>query len=209
MAATPDGRGYWLVAADGGVFAFGDAAFAGSAAGLTGTGTAVGLEATPDGAGYWVADSNGGLFAFGDAVYFGSAGGMALRDPVVGMAISLTPAVNPQDYSIAGDSSVPLLPGTNSGVDLQIINPNPMPITVVSDSTTVTTSSGSCTPSNFAMVQELHVPVTVPAGTSATLSSLGIPPDDWPTVGMLDTGSDQDACQGVRLTLHYQGEAIG
>ena len=30
MAATPDGDGYWLVAADGGVFSFGDAAFYGS-----------------------------------------------------------------------------------------------------------------------------------------------------------------------------------
>jgi hypothetical protein len=36
LAATPDGGGYWLVAADGGIFAFGDAAFEGSlgAAGL-------------------------------------------------------------------------------------------------------------------------------------------------------------------------------
>ena len=25
MASTPDGAGYWLVAADGGIFAFGDA----------------------------------------------------------------------------------------------------------------------------------------------------------------------------------------
>ena len=31
MAATPDGGGYWLVAADGGVFTFGDAPFDGSA----------------------------------------------------------------------------------------------------------------------------------------------------------------------------------
>ena len=30
MAATPDGRGYWLVASDGGVFAYGDASFYGS-----------------------------------------------------------------------------------------------------------------------------------------------------------------------------------
>ncbi len=30
MAATPDGRGYWLAALDGGVFAFGDAGFYGS-----------------------------------------------------------------------------------------------------------------------------------------------------------------------------------
>jgi hypothetical protein len=30
MTATPDGGGYWLVAGDGGIFAFGDAPFAGS-----------------------------------------------------------------------------------------------------------------------------------------------------------------------------------
>jgi hypothetical protein len=33
MAATPDGGGYWLVASDGGVFAFGDAQFHGSMGG--------------------------------------------------------------------------------------------------------------------------------------------------------------------------------
>jgi len=32
MATTPDGRGYWLAALDGGVFAFGDAGFYGSVA---------------------------------------------------------------------------------------------------------------------------------------------------------------------------------
>src|SRR2546422_7423313 len=30
MAATPTGKGYWLVASDGGIFAFGDAVFQGS-----------------------------------------------------------------------------------------------------------------------------------------------------------------------------------
>ena len=34
MAATPDGRGYWLVASDGGIFTFGDAAFYGSTGGF-------------------------------------------------------------------------------------------------------------------------------------------------------------------------------
>jgi hypothetical protein len=32
MAATPTGLGYWLVAADGGIFTFGDASFYGSPA---------------------------------------------------------------------------------------------------------------------------------------------------------------------------------
>jgi hypothetical protein len=31
MASTPSGNGYWLVASDGGIFAFGDAPFEGSA----------------------------------------------------------------------------------------------------------------------------------------------------------------------------------
>lgn len=34
-AATPDGLGYWLFAADGGVFNFGDAEFPGSMGGTT------------------------------------------------------------------------------------------------------------------------------------------------------------------------------
>jgi hypothetical protein len=33
IAANPDGVGYWTAAADGGVFAFGDAPFLGSMAG--------------------------------------------------------------------------------------------------------------------------------------------------------------------------------
>ena len=33
MASTPDGKGYWLVGADGGVFGFGDAGFFGSMGG--------------------------------------------------------------------------------------------------------------------------------------------------------------------------------
>jgi hypothetical protein len=33
MAGTADGNGYWMAAADGGVFSYGDAGFYGSAAG--------------------------------------------------------------------------------------------------------------------------------------------------------------------------------
>jgi len=34
MAAAPDGHGYWLVAADGGIFNFGDSGYFGSAGAL-------------------------------------------------------------------------------------------------------------------------------------------------------------------------------
>jgi hypothetical protein len=45
MAASPDGGGYWLAASDGGVFAFGDAPFDGSAGGL-GITNAIGVAGT-------------------------------------------------------------------------------------------------------------------------------------------------------------------
>src|SRR5690349_15582383 len=48
IAATPDGKGYWEVASDGGIFAFGDAAFYGSMGGKPLNAGVVGLAATPD-----------------------------------------------------------------------------------------------------------------------------------------------------------------
>ncbi len=86
MAATPDGKGYWNVAADGGVFAFGDAAFHGSMGGQPLVRPIVGMATTPDGKGYWEVASDGGIFAFGDAGFHGSMGGQPLTSPVVGIA---------------------------------------------------------------------------------------------------------------------------
>ncbi|MDA8367903.1 MAG: hypothetical protein M0Z62_13250 [Actinomycetota bacterium] len=86
MATTPDDGGYWMAASDGGVFAFGDAAFFGSAGNLVLDKPVVGMAATPDGHGYWLVASDGGIFAFGDARYLGSMGGKPLNEPIVGMA---------------------------------------------------------------------------------------------------------------------------
>jgi ribosomal protein L24E len=90
MAATPDGHGYWLVAADGGIFAFGDAGFFGSAGSLPLNKPIVGMAATPDGHGYWLVAADGGIFAFGDADFEGSTGGVVLNRPIVGMAATLS-----------------------------------------------------------------------------------------------------------------------
>ena len=48
IAATPTGNGYWLAAADGGVFSFGTAPFAGSEGGKHLNGPVVGIAATSD-----------------------------------------------------------------------------------------------------------------------------------------------------------------
>ena len=80
------GVGYRLVAADGGIFAFGDAPFYGSTGGLTLNKPIVGKAKTPSGKGYWLVASDGGIFSFGDAGFFGSTGAFTLNKPVVGMA---------------------------------------------------------------------------------------------------------------------------
>ena len=86
LAATPDGGGYWQVASDGGIFAFGDAGFFGSMGGKPLNAGVVGIAATPDGKGYWEVAADGGIFAFGDAGFFGSMGGKPLNAGVVGIA---------------------------------------------------------------------------------------------------------------------------
>jgi hypothetical protein len=72
IAATRDGRGYWLVASNGGVFSFGDARFHGSLAGRHLRAGVVGIAATQDGRGYWLVAADGGVFSFGDARFHGS-----------------------------------------------------------------------------------------------------------------------------------------
>ena len=75
MAATPTGRGYWLVG-----FRRGDLhlrrrpvlRFDGCGAPATSRSSA--WRRTPDGRGYWLVAADGGIFTFGDARFYGSTG---------------------------------------------------------------------------------------------------------------------------------------
>jgi hypothetical protein len=77
------GAGYWLVASDGGIFAFGDAHFFGSTGAIHLNQPIVAAIATPSGAGYWLVARDGGIFSFGDAHFFGSTGSLNLNQPIV------------------------------------------------------------------------------------------------------------------------------
>jgi hypothetical protein len=85
IAATRSGRGYWLIAADGGIFTFGDARFYGSLGNLRLTQPIVGIAPTPTGHGYWLVAGDGGVFSFGDAGFYGSLGNGATVSPIVAM----------------------------------------------------------------------------------------------------------------------------
>ncbi len=75
MVPSHDQAGYFMVASDGGVFAFGDAKFAGSCPGIGGcSGAAVAVMPDASGNGYWLVTATGNVYTFGDAPYFGAPG---------------------------------------------------------------------------------------------------------------------------------------
>ncbi|HET9077726.1 MAG TPA: PQQ-binding-like beta-propeller repeat protein [Acidimicrobiales bacterium] len=78
--------GYWMAAADGGIFTFGNVPFCGSTGNLVLNKPVVGMAGTRDAGGYWLVAADGGIFSFGDAAFHGSTGGMHLNRPIVAMA---------------------------------------------------------------------------------------------------------------------------
>ena len=84
MSPTADGNGYWLVASDGGIFAFGNAPFHGSTGSIRLNQPVTGMAVTPNGGGYWLVASDGGVFAF-DAPFYGSTGSINLNEPIEAM----------------------------------------------------------------------------------------------------------------------------
>jgi hypothetical protein len=74
IVPSANGQGYYMVAADGGVFAF-NSVFAGSCPGIGGcAGAAVAVAPDASGKGYWLATNSGQIYAFGNAKYFGAPG---------------------------------------------------------------------------------------------------------------------------------------
>jgi hypothetical protein len=83
------GKGYWLVASDGGVFPFGSAKGYGSTGNINLRQPIIGMASTPSGQGYWLVAADGGVFPFGDAVGYGSTGNIQLAKPIVGSTRSI------------------------------------------------------------------------------------------------------------------------
>ena len=68
MAATPDGRGYWLVDSQGSVFNFGDAS---ASPPVTPVNPIIGIAAAPGG-GYWLYTAQGNVYSSSGARWYGS-----------------------------------------------------------------------------------------------------------------------------------------
>jgi hypothetical protein len=116
-------------------------------------------------------------------------------------------------------ASTPLYPGTGQPVDLTITNPNLKPINLAAGSVGVLISLGpgastnaiaNCNPLvNFAITQSLTTPVTIGADATESLSDLGVPSSDWPVISMIETHTNQDACEGAPLSFTWSATGSG
>jgi hypothetical protein len=99
-AARNGATGYYVLGADGGIFAYGNAPYHGSVPAQGLRIDAVLMTLTPSHDGYWIAGRDGGIFSFGDAQFHGSVPGLRLGSPVT--AIDLKPTPSGRGYWILG-----------------------------------------------------------------------------------------------------------
>jgi hypothetical protein len=120
----------------------------------------------------------------------------------------------PWPFAISGNASSPLEPGSPQPIDVQITNPNPVPLTFTSLTVSIqqidaprASAALPCTPSDFAAQPYSGAPLTVAAASTQNLSELGVNPAQWPEVSILDRPSNQDGCQGASLSLALSANA--
>jgi len=122
--------------------------------------------------------------------------------------------LNGMNFSITGNTSTAFTPGMTQSVDLSITNPNPssdeLTLNSSSLSLVVTPDAGhsGCQASWFTLNQGSWS-VSAQGGTTEALSDLSVAPGNLPTVTMTDTNTDQDACKGATLSLHWSANGNG
>jgi hypothetical protein len=118
-------------------------------------------------------------------------------------------------FSISGDLAEPFYPGGSAPLDLEISNPLDTDL-IVSDllvevdavEAPNATADLICGVGDFAVAQlSTSGDLVVAAGSTISLTDLGVPIEDLPQVLMLDTESNQDGCKGASFTLAYS--AVG
>jgi hypothetical protein len=90
MAARPQNDGYWMTAADGGLFTFGRAPFLGSGASPPRSSPCVAINASTTGRGYALLLADGSVLPYGDVPKLGGAAGR-----IFGMAVGMAGRLGP------------------------------------------------------------------------------------------------------------------
>jgi hypothetical protein len=114
-------------------------------------------------------------------------------------------------FTIHGDAAAPLSPGVRAPLDLQLTNPQDVPLSVTDLRVTVQSVSAPnadeghpCADRDFAVDQASSgLRITLAGRSTSILSDLGVSRAKQPQVGMLNRAANQDGCKGASLTLAY------
>ena len=98
IASTSNSAGYWQVAANGSVYASGNAGNYGALPPTVPNAPIVGIARTPNNAGYWLVGADGGVFTYGNAGFYGSAGSLNLSAQIV----AIVPTASGAGYWLFG-----------------------------------------------------------------------------------------------------------
>jgi hypothetical protein len=111
------------------------------------------------------------------------------------------------NFGISGNAVGLFYPGgATLPINIVITNPFNTTLTVTSVTVSVTgTSNAGCTSSNFTVVQNFSGSVNIPANTTESFMTAGVPQSSWPMVRMADTGAIQDVCQSRTVNFSYSG----
>ena len=121
IRSTPSGKGYWILAANGRIYPFGDATRLSAPA----SGSVADFWPTPSGAGYWVLLTDGRVGAYGDAAHFGDIPSLKTKwtkpaVAIVGMPSGRGYAIAVRDGGVFNFGSSPFL-GSMAGSRRQIV----------------------------------------------------------------------------------------
>jgi hypothetical protein len=116
-------------------------------------------------------------------------------------------------FTISGNVTGALAPGVApQPLNLTLTNPSNQKLAISSLTVTVsgTSAGAACGPANFVVTQYRGgYPLNLAGRQTASLSQLGVAVSAFPTVGMLDLPTNQDACKGVTVNLVYSGSGQG
>ena len=134
-------------------------------------------------------------------------------------SVQLAISTTGKAFTISGNLTGLLAPGSSRELDLTLSNPNRKSLAVSNLTVTVQDVARTaeavarnlpCTAADYAVTQYGGpYPLTVPGSSSASLSNLGVPSSAWPRVAMLNATTNQDGCKNAALTLAFSGSGQG
>ena len=117
-------------------------------------------------------------------------------------------------FVITASPTEPMAPGVRVPLDLLLKNSNDTKMSVTDVEVTVqkveapnSSDRLRCLVGDFSVEQAADgIDLTLPPGTTRTLSALSLPSTQWPKVGMRNTSVNQDGCKGASLTLAFSAD---